>query len=153
MTPTVRARERLLQRAHRIFAAPSLRRILARYLEYYHRARTHLSLDKDAPDVRSVEPPGAGRIVEIPEVGGLHHRFRGAGAYPSKHPGISIDTDLVDGADSQGKGGRFKTEPGPRAPRALTTRIHPVLLPCYVQDEVVIRPTAVRLGDFRCGST
>ena len=29
-----------------------LRRILARYFEYYHRARTHLSLDKDAPDVR-----------------------------------------------------------------------------------------------------
>jgi putative transposase len=52
-----------------------LRRILARYFEYYHRARTHLSLDKDAPDVRSVELPEAGRIVEIPEVGGLHHRY------------------------------------------------------------------------------
>jgi hypothetical protein len=39
--------------------------------------------------------------------------FRGAGAYLSKHHGISIDTDLVDGAHSQGKGGRFKTEPGP----------------------------------------
>jgi hypothetical protein len=42
---------------------------------YYHRARTHLSLDKDAPDVRAVEGPAAGRIVEIPEVGGLHHRY------------------------------------------------------------------------------
>jgi putative transposase len=52
-----------------------LRSILARYFDYYHRARTHLSLDKDAPDVRSVELPGAGRIVEIPEVGGLHHRY------------------------------------------------------------------------------
>src|SRR5207253_1677003 len=52
-----------------------LRRILARYFDYYHRARTHLSLDKDAPDVRSVELPEAGRIVEIPEVGGLHHRY------------------------------------------------------------------------------
>jgi transposase InsO family protein len=52
-----------------------LRRILACYFEYYHRARTHLSLDKDAPHVRSVEPPEAGRIVEIPEVGGLHHRY------------------------------------------------------------------------------
>jgi transposase InsO family protein len=38
-----------------------LRRILTRYFDYYHRARTHLSLDKDAPDVRSVELPGAGR--------------------------------------------------------------------------------------------
>ena len=52
-----------------------LRRILARYLDYYHRARTHLSLDKDSPDVRSIELPGAGRIVQIPEVGGLHHRY------------------------------------------------------------------------------
>jgi len=52
-----------------------LRRILARYFEYYHRARTHLSLDKDAPNVRAVELSEAGRIVEIPEVGGLHHRY------------------------------------------------------------------------------
>ena len=27
-------------------------------------------------------------------------------------------------------------------------RIHPVLLSCYLQDEVVIRPTAMRLGNF-----
>ncbi len=52
-----------------------LRRILARYFSYYHRARTHLALHKDAPDVRPVELPEAGRIVEIPEVGGLHHRY------------------------------------------------------------------------------
>src|SRR6266446_10169892 len=52
-----------------------LRRILARYFSYYHRARTHLALDKDAPDFRPVELPEAGRIVEILEVGGLHHRY------------------------------------------------------------------------------
>jgi hypothetical protein len=52
-----------------------LRRILARYFSYYHRARTHLSLDKDAPGVRPVELPEAGGIVEISEVGGLHHRY------------------------------------------------------------------------------
>ena len=52
-----------------------LRRILGCYFDYYHRARTHLSLDKDAPDVRAVEFPEAGRIVEILEVGGLHHRY------------------------------------------------------------------------------
>jgi putative transposase len=44
-----------------------LRRILIRYFAYYHRARTHLALDKDAPDVRPVEIPNAGRIVEIPK--------------------------------------------------------------------------------------
>jgi transposase InsO family protein len=52
-----------------------LRRILARYFLYYHRARTHLALDKDAPDVRPVELPETGRIVQLPEVGGLHHRY------------------------------------------------------------------------------
>src|SRR5437899_9585073 len=36
-----------------------LRRILARYFSYFHRARTHLALDKDAPDVRPVELPEA----------------------------------------------------------------------------------------------
>src|SRR5439155_15469485 len=55
--------------------AESFRRILTRYFEYYHRARTPLSLDKDAPDARAVEFSDAGRIVEIPEVGGLHHRY------------------------------------------------------------------------------
>jgi hypothetical protein len=44
-----------------------LRSILARYFAYYHRARTHLSLDKDAPDVRSVELPGAGRSWRFPK--------------------------------------------------------------------------------------
>jgi len=52
-----------------------LRRILARYFSYYHRARTHLSLDKDAPDIRPVELPEAGGIMELPEVGGLHHPY------------------------------------------------------------------------------
>jgi putative transposase len=52
-----------------------LQRILTRYFAYYHRARTHLSLDKDAPDRRPIEPPELGRVIQIPEVGGLHHRY------------------------------------------------------------------------------
>jgi putative transposase len=52
-----------------------LRRILARYLRYYQQARTHLALDKDAPDGRPVELPERGRIVPLSEVGGLHHRY------------------------------------------------------------------------------
>ncbi len=52
-----------------------LRRILTGYFAYYHRARTHLSLDKDAPDVRPIERLEAGSIVQIPAVGGLHHRY------------------------------------------------------------------------------
>jgi putative transposase len=51
-----------------------LRGILRAYLAYYHRSRTHLALNKDAPDGR---PPCScsGRIVVTPEVGGLHHRY------------------------------------------------------------------------------
>jgi hypothetical protein len=52
-----------------------LRRILTRYLDYYHRARPHLSLDKDAPDRSQIELPATGRVVQLSEVGGLHHRY------------------------------------------------------------------------------
>jgi hypothetical protein len=52
-----------------------LRRILTRYFAYYHRARTHLALGKDAPDLRLIHLPAAGQIVQLPEVGGLHRRY------------------------------------------------------------------------------
>ena len=52
-----------------------LRQLVRRYLSYYHGFRTHLSLEKDTPDMRPVEPPNQGNIVEIPMVGGLHHRY------------------------------------------------------------------------------
>ena len=49
--------------------------ILKSYFAYCHRTRTHLSLSKDAPDPRQAHPPTMGEIVELPEVGGLHHRY------------------------------------------------------------------------------
>ena len=52
-----------------------LRRILRSYFDYYHSCRTHLSLEKDAPDSRPVEPPKMGKVVAIPKVGGLHHHY------------------------------------------------------------------------------
>jgi putative transposase len=52
-----------------------LRRLLSEYLLYYHAARTHLSLEKDAPEPRRVERHDEGGIVETPMVGGLHHRY------------------------------------------------------------------------------
>jgi putative transposase len=52
-----------------------LRHVLTGYFEYYHRTRTHLSLTKDAPDGRPVDPPELGMVVPIREVGGLHHRY------------------------------------------------------------------------------
>jgi hypothetical protein len=52
-----------------------LRRLLRNYLTYDHGCRTHLSLEKDAPEPRAVERVDQGRIVETPLVGGLHHRY------------------------------------------------------------------------------
>ena len=52
-----------------------LRRIVRSYVRYYHGARTHWALEKDAPEPRIAQPPENGRVVEIPEVGGLHHRY------------------------------------------------------------------------------
>ncbi len=51
------------------------RRILSSYFDYYHRSRTHLSLEKDCPDPRPVHPPDAGKVIAFPQVGGLHHRY------------------------------------------------------------------------------
>ena len=53
----------------------SLRRILRSYFQYYEKSRTHLALAKDAPEPRAVDRPENGRIVAIPQVGGLHHRY------------------------------------------------------------------------------
>jgi putative transposase len=58
-----------------VMNATGLHRILQDYVAYYMRSRTDLALDKDTPCPRPVTPPSAGRIVAIPEVGGLHHRF------------------------------------------------------------------------------
>ena len=55
--------------------ASGLRRVLTEYVAYYMRSRRHLGLGKDTPSPRPVTPPSAGRIVAIPEVGGLHHRY------------------------------------------------------------------------------
>ena len=52
-----------------------LRRILKSYLGYYHRTRSHLSLVKDAPICRAIQPAERGEVFEIAEVGGLHHRY------------------------------------------------------------------------------
>ena len=53
----------------------SLRRLLMSYTQYYLHSRTHLALGKDAPEPREIQPPELGGVVEIPELGGLHHRY------------------------------------------------------------------------------
>ena len=58
-----------------VFDEGSLRRILGSYVEYYHRSRTHLSLQKDSPVPRPVHPRHIGPVVSVRQVGGLHHRY------------------------------------------------------------------------------
>ena len=58
-----------------VWSEAGLSRHLRRFADYYHRSRTHLGLEKDTPESRPVQGPEAGRIVAIPEVGGLHHRY------------------------------------------------------------------------------
>jgi putative transposase len=58
-----------------ILSDRGLRRVLTRYVKYYEQSRTHLSLNKDAPIPRAVATPSEGRVVAIPLVGGLHHRY------------------------------------------------------------------------------
>ncbi len=58
-----------------VFHETSLRRTLDSYFDYYHRSRTHLSLRKDPPEPRPIQPPEMGSVVAVPLVGGLHHRY------------------------------------------------------------------------------
>jgi putative transposase len=54
-----------------------LRRLLRDYVRYYHLDRTHDGLGKDTPDRRPIEGnPGDGaKVISLPRVGGLHHRY------------------------------------------------------------------------------
>jgi hypothetical protein len=56
-----------------IFNARHLKRTLSSYFAYYHGSRTHLGLDKQCPHVRPVS--SVGKIVKIPHLAGLHHRY------------------------------------------------------------------------------
>jgi putative transposase len=58
-----------------VFNEASLYRRVKSFVAYYHASRTHLSLAKDSPEPRSVQPQASGAIVAIPQVGGLHHRY------------------------------------------------------------------------------
>jgi transposase InsO family protein len=56
-----------------VFGERHLRHLLGSYQRYYNDARTHLSLNKDAPASRVVQ--AVGRIVANPHLGGLHHQY------------------------------------------------------------------------------
>jgi transposase InsO family protein len=56
-----------------VFGEAHLRGVLKAYASYYNEIRTHLSLDKDAPDFRRAQK--FGRIAAIPILGGIHHQY------------------------------------------------------------------------------
>jgi len=59
-----------------IFNEDHLKCRLSEYFKYYHKDRTHFGLDKDSPLGRLVqEKPEFGRVIALPRVGGLHHRY------------------------------------------------------------------------------
>src|SRR5262249_22046322 len=70
-----------------------LRQVLRSYSLYYHRSRTHLGFEKDAPDHRPVSETSTGQIVSIPEVDGLHYppsdAHRQARAPPARNSATS----------------------------------------------------------------
>ena len=52
-----------------------LKKIIANYVDYYHSARTHLSLDKDTPECRPTQSREQGKVAELRRVCGLHHEY------------------------------------------------------------------------------
>jgi len=54
-----------------------LRRLLKEYVRYYHEDRTHLGLGKDTPARRIAAsvPPRGSKIISLPRLGGVHHRY------------------------------------------------------------------------------
>jgi transposase InsO family protein len=50
-------------------------RLLGEFRDWYNQDRVHLALGKDAPDHRAIEPPELGKVVVLPRLGGLHHRY------------------------------------------------------------------------------
>jgi putative transposase len=58
-----------------VLAERQLKRILSEYVDYYNSVRTHLSLDKDAPNSREKKSPSDGKVFSIRRVGGLHHEY------------------------------------------------------------------------------
>ena len=58
-----------------ILGQKHLHKILSEYVEYYNEVRPHLSLNRNSPLPRQVEVPEKGRVIAVPYLGGLHHKY------------------------------------------------------------------------------
>ncbi|MCP3675223.1 MAG: transposase [Gammaproteobacteria bacterium] len=54
-----------------------LRRIHKSYFDYYHNDRTHFGLEKEPPIERPIsnQRSSSAQLLELPRLGGLHHRY------------------------------------------------------------------------------
>jgi transposase InsO family protein len=54
-----------------------LKRLMNEYVRYYHEDRTHLALAKGTPAGRAAEenPCASSKVISMPRLGGLHHRY------------------------------------------------------------------------------
>ena len=59
------------------FDEQHLQRVLREYMDYDHRSRTHLGLEKDCPMSRPVEPAMMGDIQSESILGGESYRIDG----------------------------------------------------------------------------
>jgi putative transposase len=87
-----------------VFQESSLRRTLNSYFDYYHRSRTHLSLGKDSPEPRAIQPSEMSwqcrRLVDcitatndgLPERARIHHATRAASPWAFE---ICVQTVLL----------------------------------------------------------
>ena len=59
-----------------VFNEDHLRRLLREYVSYYNAERVHTVI-QDAPEGRTIEsrPLSAAKVIGLPRVGGLHHRY------------------------------------------------------------------------------
>jgi hypothetical protein len=59
------------------FTVPTLKRLMSEYIRYYHDDRTHLALAKGTPAGRGAKtnPNADCKVVSMPRLGGLHHRY------------------------------------------------------------------------------
>jgi transposase InsO family protein len=60
-----------------VLNAKHLKRLMNEYVHYYHEDRTHLALEKSTPAGRKAMRATAtnSRVVSVPRLGGLHHRY------------------------------------------------------------------------------
>jgi hypothetical protein len=53
-----------------------LNKVLKKYFDYYNNDRTHLELEKETLiDRQAKRASVSGKLVELPRIGGLHHRY------------------------------------------------------------------------------